>query len=228
MGGLTTALMILWIPTFTPLSLSFFALLGCLLAGVLIYIFSSGQKTQLIMTGVAISTLSSALTGLLLIAFAPAAGEAMIWLKGSLYSRNLSHLQYFLPWSVLTLACAYYYHHQLDLLQLEEESATNLGVPVTYRRACLFALACLLTAGSVSVAGGLAFVGLIAPHIARWSSSPLHRFQLPLTLLSGAALVLACDLLGRTLFSPVEIPVGLVTAILGAPYFLYLLMTRSL
>lgn len=111
----------------------------------------------------------------------------------------------------------------LNVLTLNEMSAINLGVHIEKERRYLLFLSVGLAASSVSVSGGIGFVGLIAPHVARRLVGGNFKVLLPVTALLGALFVLAADTLGRSLFAPAEIPAGIVVAVIGAPYFLYLL-----
>lgn len=111
----------------------------------------------------------------------------------------------------------------LTILQLQEEVAHGLGVAVTWMRLLLVGIAALLAAGAVSATGLIGFVGLVIPHMARLLVGPDHRFLLPTAALLGAGLVVAADTAARTVAAPLELPVGSVLALVGAPYFLYLL-----
>jgi iron complex transport system permease protein len=117
---------------------------------------------------------------------------------------------------------------KLNVLTLSEEMAIGLGLKVERTRMFFIALAALLAAASVSVVGIMGFVGLIVPHIVRLLIGSDYRYLLPASVFLGAALVMLCDTLSRTVFMPIEIPVGISLAVLGAPFFLYLLRRRKL
>lgn len=149
----------------------------------------------------------------------------LVWLTGSLWSRGWPHLNAVWPalviLSVLSLALA----HRLDLIRLGTAQAQGLGVHVRAERLILLALATLLAAVSVSVVGALGFVGLMAPHLARGLIGGTHRALLPVAMLTGALLVLVADAGGRTILPPLEVSAGILTAMLGAPFFIFLLLS---
>jgi iron complex transport system permease protein len=118
------------------------------------------------------------------------------------------------------------YAHRLNVLQLDDEQAHQLGVPVERTRLILIVVATLVTSTAVSVCGVIGFVGLIVPHAVRLVWGPDHRFLLPMGALCGAAFMIVADGAARALISPAELPVGVVTAFCGAPFFLYLLRQR--
>jgi iron complex transport system permease protein len=129
-------------------------------------------------------------------------------------------------YAVLGCAALWLYARRLNLLLLGEEAARHLGVDVRRTKRTLFVLASVLTGLVVSVSGVIGFVGLIIPHIARMAIGADHRPLLPATALLGGIFLLAADTVARTVFLPIEIPVGVVTAFAGAPFFVYLLRTR--
>ena len=148
---------------------------------------------------------------------------ALMWMVGGLAARSWPHVQIILPYALagglLALAGAAY----LNILQLGDEMARGLGVNVELTRIVFTALAALLAASSVSVVGLLGFVGLIVPHAARLVIGSDFRFLLPAAALLGAATVTLSDTFARVILAPVELPVGIIMAFLGAPFFLFLL-----
>ena len=183
------------------------------------------DRTRLLLAGVTLSSLLTSLTGLLLI-LAPEdrlLRSASFWLFGGMGTPRFSLLV--LPAALLVLSFAWLVPRaeRLDRLTMGDDVATSLGVdvPATQRYILLWAVA--LTASAVAVGGLVGFVGLIAPHAARRLVGAPHRAMLPATVLLGAALVMAADTVARTAFAPRELPVGLVTAGLGGPFFLTLL-----
>jgi iron complex transport system permease protein len=119
------------------------------------------------------------------------------------------------------------FSRSLNVMQLDEEQAQQLGVPVERLKLILIIAATLITAAAVSFAGTIGFVGIIVPHMVRLLWGPDHRFLLPLSVLLGGLFLILADALARTAFSPHELPVGIVTAFAGAPFFLYLLRRRK-
>jgi iron complex transport system permease protein len=131
------------------------------------------------------------------------------------------------PYATAGIALALFLPTRLNILTLGDDVATGLGVHVERTRLFLIAIAALLAASAVSVVGLLGFVGLIVPHIARGMVGPDNRILFPASLALGAAIVIACDTVGRLVLDPVEIPVGIIMALLGAPFFLFLLRGKG-
>ena len=150
-------------------------------------------------------------------------GKALTWLSGSTYGRTFPQVA---PVAV-TLALAgpalWQAHRALDLLAVDEDTARVVGVPVDRARPVLLGVACLLTATAVCAVGVIAFVGLVAPHAARVLVGAQHRRVLPVAALLGALLVSVADTLGRTVIAPGQLPAGLLAALVGTPYFVWLL-----
>jgi iron complex transport system permease protein len=149
--------------------------------------------------------------------------RALIWLTGSVYGRSWPEFWALLPWVLCFAPLALLLARDLNALHLGEEIARGLGVRVVQRRALLLLTAVALAGATVAAAGTIGFVGLMAPHIGRRLVGPDHAGLLPTAGLIGALTVVSADLVGRTLFAPIELPVGLVTAAVGAPFFIYLL-----
>lgn len=132
-----------------------------------------------------------------------------------------------LPWIVILLPFTLYKARYLNILQLGDQLATGLGTAVEKERRILLLAAVALAASCVAAAGGIAFLGLIAPHVARRLTGPRHQTLIPVSAFIGAFLFLLADTLARNVLAPSEIPVGLVISVLGAPYFIYLLMKSN-
>jgi iron complex transport system permease protein len=183
----------------------------------------------LLLAGVIVSFFFSALI-MLLVALYPERfiHGVLFWTMGNLSALNLERpvLLFVTGYAVLGCAALWLYARRMNLLLLGEEAARHLGVDVRRTKRTLFVLASVLTGLVVSVSGVIGFVGLIIPHIARMAIGADHRPLLPATALLGGIFLLAADTIARTVFLPVEIPVGVVTAFAGAPFFVYLLRTR--
>ncbi len=149
--------------------------------------------------------------------------RALIWLTGSVYGRGWAEVWALLPWLLVLVPLAFLMARQLNALSLGEDVARGLGSRVTWERGLLLLIAAGLTASAVSVAGTVGFVGLMAPHIGRRLVGPSHEGLLPVAALIGGLTVVLADLVGRMLFAPIEIPCGVVTAAIGAPFLLSLL-----
>ncbi|MGW4907656.1 FecCD family ABC transporter permease [Streptomyces sp. NPDC004270] len=205
-----------------------FAFAAGLATVLLVYVMSrSGGRTEvvtLILTGIALNAFAGALIGLFLF-FADTAAVSQItfWQLGSLSQATWPKVLAVLPCAVLGLAAAPRYARRLDLLSLGERPARHLGVDVERLRLTLVLVIALLTAAAVSVSGIIGFVGLVVPHLLRMTAGPGHRFLVPGSALLGAVVLLTADLAARTLASPAELPLGVLTALLGSPFFFWLL-----
>ena len=205
------------------------ALLGGLAAGGIVYVLSWQRQSasiRLILTGVLVSAVLRSGTSMLLLMRQEAVGNILLWLIGSLNGRVWVHLEVMLPWAAMALpfglACA----SLANALQLGDVSATSLGLNVTQTRATLLFAAVLLTSTAVAVVGGITFLGLIAPHIGRRIVGSDARRLFPFSMVLGASILLAADILTQTISQPMNLPVGAVLALLGAPFFLYLIWRR--
>jgi len=149
--------------------------------------------------------------------------KALTWLSGSTYGRTLQQV---VPVAVVLLLVAPVVvraRRDLDLLALDDDTPQVLGIRLMQRRLILLAVSALLTASAVSAVGVIAFVGLVAPHMARALVGRSHARVLPMAALIGAVVVLVADTIGRTVIAPAQLPAGLLTALLGTPYFVWLL-----
>ncbi|GEB61170.1 FecCD family ABC transporter permease [Streptomyces gardneri] len=195
---------------------------------LLVYAMSrSGGRTEvvtLILTGIAVNAFAGALIGLFLF-FADNAQITQItfWQLGSLAQATWPKVLAVLPCALLGLAVAPFHSRRLDLLALGERPARHLGVDVERLRVALILVVALLTAAAVAVAGIITFVGLLVPHLLRMANGPGHRFLVPGSALGGAVVLAAGDLAARTVAAPAELPLGVLTALLGSPFFFWLL-----
>ena len=212
-------------------ALSLAALLGALAAVGTVYILSSiGQEVptlSLLLAGVAVSTFISALVSLLMFLNDETLMTIFSWLMGSLSGRSWPVLRTAVLPVAIAILGLWALARSLDALAFGEESAASLGLQLTRLRGLVVLTATLATAAAVAAAGIIGFVGLIAPHMARLMVGPRHALLVPMSGLTGALLLLIADDLARTIAAPSEIPVGIVTALLGGPFFLYLLKTRQ-
>lgn len=229
-GGLAAVAALLGFGPLPASSLTAVAFGGAL-AGALVVMGLAGRGSadpiRLTLTGVAVSFGCGALTHLLLVRSAPEAGAAMTWLKGSLYARTLDDARAVGPIILTALVVALVAANHIDMLGLDDATMAGVGVAAARWRIAAVVLAAVLGAGAVAASGVLGFVGLIVPHAARLVVGPRLRYQLPTAALGGAVLVTSCDTLGRWAFAPTEIPVGALIAIVGSPYFIYLLVKRG-
>ncbi|WP_240416822.1 FecCD family ABC transporter permease [Paenibacillus periandrae] len=149
-----------------------------------------------------------------------------IWLSGSIWGTNWSYVVAVLIWIVVLIPYAIYKAHRINLLYMGEDIAAGVGLSVQKERIVLMAIAVGLAGSCVAVAGSIGFVGLIAPHLAKLTIGRNYKVLLPSAAIIGSILVLISDTIGRIIAQPVDIPVGIVTAAVGAPYFLYLLTKK--
>ncbi|HIU63590.1 MAG TPA: iron ABC transporter permease [Candidatus Avacidaminococcus intestinavium] len=202
------------------------AFIGALLAAVCIYFLAwkNGIKpVRIILAGVAVSAFLGAGISGLMIFYSDRVHGALMWMVGGLAARSWPHVSIILPYTIVGLLLALLCAKYLNILQLGDEMAKGLGVNVELVRIALTAIAALLAASAVSVVGLLGFVGLIVPHATRLLIGSDYRFIIPAAALLGAATVNLSDTLARTILAPVELPVGIIMAVIGAPFFLFLL-----
>lgn len=213
----------------SPLPLG--ALAGALGAMVAVLILSREagriRKETLILAGIVVSTFLAALISLIKSLDEESLSAIVFWIMGSFSGRGWIHVGFLLPYLAAGLVLAFVYHRELDIMALGEEQSHQLGVSVSRVRVNLLLGASLLTAGAVSVSGVIGFVGLVVPHLVRVLAGPSHGRLLALSAATGALILIWSDVLARTLLaSGQELPVGVVTALLGGPFFFYLLKSR--
>ncbi|NFP67649.1 iron ABC transporter permease [Clostridium sporogenes] len=210
-------------------TLPFLALIGAGITAVIVYIFSykrdEGISTmRLVLTGVAVQAGISALTTLLVVKLDDTQYNFVVaWQAGSIWGSNWKFVMTLLPWLLILIPYILSKSSVMDILTLSDDIAYGLGASVKKERRKLLAAAVALAASCVAVSGSISFVGLIAPHLSRRLVGPRHGVLLSTSILIGAVLVSLADTIGRVIIQPSEIPTGIVVAIIGAPYFLYLL-----
>jgi iron complex transport system permease protein len=204
---------------------------GAIATAAFIYAFAwrgGIAPLRLILVGIGVAALLGSFTALL-----TSFGEvtdvqrAFVWLSGSLYGRGWGEVWLLAAWMLVLAPLAWLMAGTLDTLTLGDDSAVALGLRLELARGLLIVVSAALAAAAVAAAGTLGFVGLVAPHFARRLVGPMHLGLLPIAALLGGLLVLLADLAGRTIIAPAQLPAGLLTAILGAPYFMVLLWTRA-
>ncbi|MCP3739296.1 FecCD family ABC transporter permease [Rossellomorea sp. BNER] len=203
------------------------AFLGATLIGLLVYFLSwkkGASSFRLVLIGIGMSMLAQSITTLLMIQ-GPIyrASEANVWITGSVYGASWEQVHILAPVTLIFVLISFVSSRNINIQELGEEIATGVGSTVQKNRFLLLLLSTALTGSAVAFAGGIGFVGLIAPHIARRLVGSSFGALLPVAALIGGLLVMIADLIGRTLFAPLEVPAGVFTAAIGAPYFIYLL-----
>ena len=202
------------------------AFVGAMLAAFLIYILAwkdGLRPIRVILAGVAVSAFLGAGISAMLIFYSDKVHSALLWMVGGLSARSWNHVEILYPYTIIGAVLTFLSARHLNILQLGDEIAKGLGLRVDLVRSLLTAVAALLAASAVCVVGLLGFVGLIIPHTARLLIGSDYRYLLPAAALLGAAVLTISDTFARTIFSPTELPVGILMAILGAPFFLFLL-----
>jgi len=205
---------------------------GALTTAFGVYLVATQQGrtalSQLLLVGVAVNTLFGALTTLVLsLAHYEVSRQLLFWLMGGLDGRSWPHLQMMLPFALAGFLPVLCFARDLNVLTLGEETATTLGMRVETVKRCLLVFSALLAGAAVAVSGTIGFVGLVIPHAMRLLGGPNHRTLLPNAALGGAVFLVWCDLLARTLVVSEELRLGIITACVGAPLFLHLLLRQD-
>jgi iron complex transport system permease protein len=227
-AGVAAVAMIVWFKNVPISLLPWAAFAGALLTAGAIYLLAwkdgGSSPIRLILIGVAFASLLGALTSFMLV-FGDIRDvqQAYVWLTGSVYGRNWEHVHTLGLWLLLLLPMALFAARNLNILGLGDEVARSLGMHVEAQRGILLVISVALAAVAVAVAGTIGFVGLVAPHVTRRLVGPSHEGVVPISALFGGALLVLADLLGRWVIAPSELPIGIVTALIGAPYFMFLL-----
>ncbi|BDI19694.1 iron ABC transporter permease [Nostoc cf. commune SO-36] len=227
-ASLAAVTVIVLFPSAPIYTLPVSAFAGALLMAILIYSLAWNNGSSpilLILMGVGLSAIASAITSLM-ITFGEISdvSNALVWLAGSVYGRTWEQVFSLLPWLIVFVPMALALARHLNALNLVDDVAKSLGSQVEWQRALLVLVGVALAGSGVATAGNIGFIGLIAPHLGRQLVGATHEGLIPTSALLGGVIVVMADLLGRTLFAPIELPCGIVTAAIGAPYFLYLLI----
>ncbi|GGE82917.1 FecCD family ABC transporter permease [Priestia taiwanensis] len=205
------------------------AFLGALVTACLIYFFAYDKETglqpaRLTLTGVGFSF---AIAGLMIVLIS-SADRAKVdfiakWIAGNIWGDDWLFVLAILPWLAILIPYIIYKANRLNILALSESVAVGLGIALEKERRTLLLAAVALSASAVSVTGGIAFIGLMAPHIAKALVGPRHQLCIPITIMLGGLLLLVADTIGRNIVDPNGIPAGIMVSLIGAPYFMYLL-----
>lgn len=210
--------------------LPLFAFLGATLTALIVFLLSwkNGLAPfRLLLIGIAVSAFMQAGTTVwMLLGPIYRASQATIWTTGSIYGANWSQIYVLVPWVLLLIGVSFLLRRQMNILELGDDIATSVGSGVQRNRLFLLLLSTGLTGMAVAFVGGIGFVGLLAPHIAKRLVGSQFQSVVLLSAGIGALLVLLADLIGRVAFAPMEVPAGVWTAAVGAPYFIYLLITQ--
>ena len=225
-AGLVAVSVLMFLPNLAFYWMPIFAFLGGVLSFVILWVVCgfNFRPIKMAIIGVALSALWAAISHYLMLTNPVEINTAMLWLTGSLWGRSWSYLNVVLPWLIVLLPLPFIFCRDLDTLGLGENKASTLGVTVNKVQISVLVLAVALSTTAVAICGPIAFLGLVAPHLARRLVGGRHRTLLPAALIIGALLLQLSDILARVIDPPTELPAGILTAIIGAPYFFYLLM----
>jgi iron complex transport system permease protein len=212
-------------------TIQLFAFIGCLVTVLGVYAISRvGTKVPvqtLLLSGIAVSILLGAVVNSFHSLFPDQFRRSAFWLMGSVSYSEWADVWSALPFILVGSIIIYLYARDLNILSLGESEATHLGVDLEKMKKVLLISSAFVTAAAVSISGLIAFVGLIIPHVTRLILSPDHRLLIPASALMGAIFLMLCDILARVAIAPTELPVGVVTAICGGPFFLYLMRRKK-
>ena len=225
-AGLVAVSVLMFLTNLAFYWMPIFAFLGGVLSFVILWVVCgfNFRPIKMAIIGVALSALWAAISHYLMLTNPVEINTAMLWLTGSLWGRSWSYLNVVLPWLIVLLPLPFIFCRDLDTLGLGENKASTLGVTVNKVQISVLVLAVALSTTAVAICGPIAFLGLVAPHLARRLVGGRHRTLLPAALIIGALLLQLSDILARVIDPPTELPAGILTAIIGAPYFFYLLM----
>ncbi|TWD29381.1 iron complex transport system permease protein [Streptomyces sp. T12] len=227
-GALGAVILVTTVPTAGGWGVAGAAFAGSALTAVLVFGLAARggfQQNRLVLVGIGVASGTTAVISLLIVLTDPFnATKALTWLSGSTYGRTLPDVVPLALVLVAGVAVAAVRHRELDLVSLDEDTPRLLGLDLSRGRLGFLVLSVLLTATAVAAAGTIGFVGLVAPHAARALVGRRHTRVLPVAVLLGAVLVCTADLLGRTVIAPAQLGAGLMTAVIGTPYFLHVLV----
>ncbi|MED0676019.1 iron ABC transporter permease [Aneurinibacillus thermoaerophilus] len=226
-ASVTAVSFIILFPTASIAWLPLSAMVGAIVMTLLIYMLAWRKGIspfRLVLIGVGIQAAMAACTKLLLV-ISPIylTSEAMVWLAGSVYGSNGKDVLSLLPWAIVLIPCAFFLSRSVNVQQLGDDIATGVGQRLERDRFILLAVCATLAGAAIAIGGAIGFVALLAPHIARKLVGSSFGGLLPVAASVGAFMVTGADLIARTAFSPLDLPVGIFTSAIGTPFFIYLL-----
>lgn len=224
-AGLAAVSFITFFPSASVYYLPYISLAGGLIAAALLWYLVGNKKgtIRFAITGIAISSFFASSIDFIILTKPMELSNALLWLTGSLWGRSWSQILLILPWSIL-IPFGIILAKNINLIELGEDSAMSLGAQTERTKKLAIGIAVGLTASCVSICGPIGFLGLIAPHLTRFLVGGKHQYLLPASLLVGANIMLLADFVARNINPPIELPAGIITAIIGGPYFIWLLI----
>lgn len=233
-AGLGAALAMLFGVSFTVIwffGISASAFLGGIIAILIVYniakIKNSLPVQTLLLSGIAVSAFFSACIMFIMLISGDKLHGIMFWLFGSMSSASWNSVAAITPYFIIGSVIAYIFSRDLNVMLLGEEDAKHLGIDTEKVKKILLGCAAVLTAAAVSVTGIIGFIGLVIPHVTRILVGPDHRILIPASILTGGIVLLLTDTLAKTMMAPVDVPAGIITALFGAPFFVFLLKKRK-
>lgn len=229
-GAAVVAIFILLTAPHLVSFLPLFAFIGGALACFIVFMMAwrNGiDPLRVVLSGVAVNAVLGGVISILSLIYSDRIKGALLWLNGSLSTINWGHIHMILPYSVVALLVSFFLVRSANVLQLGDEAAKNLGYHVTKTRLLLSSVSVFLAGITVSIVGIVGFVGLIVPHVARLLLGSDHKYTLPFSMAFGGLVLLVADTVGRSMFGALEIPVGIITSMVGGPLFLFLLRKRG-
>lgn len=228
-ASVVAIIIMLLFPSLTPyVPIAAFA--GAALTCILVYSLAWKKglsPVRVILAGVAVNSVLGGVISVLSILFSDRIQGVLLWTSGSIAGKHYGHVQTLLPYTLIGLAAAFCAIKQANVLQLGDDMARNLGHNPNMARLAISGVAAFLAGITVSVVGVVGFVGLVVPHFARMIVGSDYKYMLPMSVVMGAMLVLVGDTFARCAFAPLELPVGVIMAVLGGPFFLWQLRKRG-
>ena len=230
-GGVVTIFFNLSIPVVGAFTLPFLSVICAFITILLVLFFAqkierSMKVETIILTGVIFSSFLGAFISLMIALTGDELRQIIGWLLGSVSMRGWDYIKIILPFFIIGTVLLLVNANELNAMSFGEERARHLGVNVQRRKMLVLTAGSILTGAAVSVSGTIGFVGLVIPHLSRILWGPDHKHLLPLSILTGSGFLILADLVARTIISPTELPIGVITALIGAPVFALILMGR--
>ncbi|PFO06662.1 ABC transporter permease [Bacillus sp. AFS076308] len=231
-GAVITLFFQLSIPFIGSFTLPFVSIVFSLVTIVFVLVFArkmerSMRVETIILTGIIFSSFLGALISLMIALTGDELRQIISWLLGSVSMRGWESIHIILPFFIIGSVILIMNAKELNAMSFGEEKAQHLGVNVQSRKLMILIAGSILTGAAVAVSGTIGFVGLVIPHLARLCWSPDHKHLLPLSILTGSGFLIIADLISRTIISPTELPIGVITALIGAPVFAIILLQRK-
>ncbi len=227
-ASLSIMLILIVFPVYAN-ALPFLAFIGGILATILIYILSwrdGISSIRLLLVGIAVNAMLGGASSLISVLNSEKIQSVILWLNGTLAGRTWNDIVIFLPYIVIGLILSLFCIRGSNLLLLGDEKAANLGLDIHKARILLSLLGAFLASVTTAAVGVIGFIGLVVPHISRLLVGSDYKYLLPFSMINGAVFLLITDTLARTIVAPIELPVGTIMAVIGGPFFLYLLRQR--